>query len=74
VATKKSVFITDKAAVTGGPYSQAIICNGLIYISGQGVLCPETNRLKTKTIEEEATLGLENIGIIFRWPDTILKY
>ena len=64
MTTEKSVFITDKAAVTGGPYSQAVIHNGLIYISGQGAVDPETNQLKIGTVEQEAAMGLENIRII----------
>jgi 2-iminobutanoate/2-iminopropanoate deaminase len=62
--TEKSVFHTDKAAVTGGPYSQAIIHNGLIYVSGQGAVDPQNNEIRLGTIEEEARLALENIRII----------
>ena len=61
---EKKAFQTDKAAVTGGPYSQAIIHNGLIYISGQGAIDPQTNQVKPGTIEEESELALENIRII----------
>ena len=61
---EKKVFHTDKAAVTGGPYSQAIIHNGIIYIAGQGAVDPRTNEIKIGTIEEEAELGLENLRII----------
>jgi 2-iminobutanoate/2-iminopropanoate deaminase len=61
---ERKTFHTDKAAVTGGPYSQAIIHQGLIYVSGQGPVDPETNELKLGTIEEEAALTLENLRII----------
>ncbi len=61
---ERKAFQTDKAAVTGGPYSQAIIHQGLIYVSGQGPVDPETNKLKSGTIEEEAELTLENLRII----------
>ncbi len=61
---EKRVFQTDKAAVTGGPYSQAIIHNGIIYVSGQGAVDPQTNEIKLGTIEDEAKLGLENLRII----------
>ena len=61
---EKRAFMTDKAAVTGGPYSQAIIHNGLVYVSGQGAVEPETNQIKLGTIEEEAELALNNIRII----------
>ena len=60
----KKAFHTDKAAVTGGPYAQAVIHNGLIYVSGQGAIDPQTNEVKLGTIEEETKLVLENIRII----------
>ena len=61
---EKRAFQTDKAAVLGGPYSQAIIHNGLIYISGQGPIDPQTNQVMPGTIVEESELALENIRII----------
>jgi len=61
---EKKVIYTQKAGVTGGPYSQAIVHNGLIYISGQGAINPETNQITPGTIEEESKLVLENIRII----------
>ena len=60
----KKVFQTDKAAVTGAPYSQAIIHNGIIYVSGLGAVDPQTNEIKLGSIEEEAELTLENLRII----------
>jgi len=61
---EKKAFQTDKAAVTGGAYSQAVIHNGLIYLSGQGPIDPQTNEVTLGTIEEETELALENIRII----------
>ena len=61
---KKQSFQTDKAAVTGGPYSQAIIHNDLVYVAGQGAANPATNEITLGTIEEETELALENIRII----------
>ena len=61
---EKRVFQTKKAAVTGGPYSQAIIHNGIIYVAGQGAVDPQTNEIKLGTVEEEAELALENLRII----------
>ena len=62
--SEKKAFQTDKAAVTGGPYSQAIIHNGIIYLSGVGAVDPQTNEIKLGEVEEEAVLGLENLRII----------
>jgi len=64
VMGEKKAFQTDKAAILGGPYSQAIIHNGLIYISGQGAVNTQTNQVSLGTIEEESELALENIRII----------
>ena len=63
---EKKVFQTDKAAITGGPYSQAIIHNGIIYVSGQGAVDPQTNEIKLGSMEEEAELALENLRIILQ--------
>jgi 2-iminobutanoate/2-iminopropanoate deaminase len=63
---EKKVFQTDKAAVTGGPYSQAIIHKGVIYVSGQGAADPQTNEIKLGSVEEEAELALENLRIILQ--------
>jgi 2-iminobutanoate/2-iminopropanoate deaminase len=63
MAEKKSLE-TDKAAIPGGPYSQAIIYNGLIYLSGQGPIDPQTNQVVHGTIEQETELSMENIRII----------
>lgn len=62
--TEKMAFETNKAAVLGGPYSQAIIHNGIIYVSGQGPIDPNTNQLLTGSIEDETERSLENIRII----------
>jgi len=61
---KRKAFQTDKAAVTGGPYSQAIIHNGIIYVSGMGAVDPETDEIKPGTVEEEARLAMTNLRII----------
>jgi 2-iminobutanoate/2-iminopropanoate deaminase len=62
--TEKMAFETNKAAVLGGPYSQAIIHNGIIYVSGQGPIDPTTNQLLPGSVEEETERSLENIRII----------
>ena len=61
---EKYAVQTDKAAELGGPYSQAIVHNGFIYVSGQGSVDPITNRVKAGTIENETRLALENIKSI----------
>ncbi len=62
--SSKRTFYTKKAAFTGGPYSQAVIHKGLIYVSGQIALDPQTNEPVFGTIEEQASLALQNLKII----------
>jgi len=64
--TAKIAFQTPKAAELGGPYSQAVIHQGMIYLSGQGAVDPSTDRAMAGTIETEAKLALENIQIILQ--------
>jgi 2-iminobutanoate/2-iminopropanoate deaminase len=62
--TDKKIFYSDKAPKPKGPYSQAVIHNGLLYISGQIPLDPETGLIIRGGIEEEAQTVLNNIKII----------
>jgi len=62
--SSKRTFYTEKAAFTGGPYSQAVIHKGLIYVSGQIALDPQTNEPVFGTIEKQASLALQNLKII----------
>ncbi|MDY6964465.1 MAG: RidA family protein [Halobacteriota archaeon] len=61
---KKEVFFTKKAPQPKGAYSQAVIHNGLLYISGQVPIDPITGDIFKGTIEEETRLVLENIKAI----------
>jgi 2-iminobutanoate/2-iminopropanoate deaminase len=61
---EKKCFQTEQAAVTGGPYSQAVIHGNLIYVSGQVAVDPVSNEARPGTIEEESAMALENIRII----------
>lgn len=62
--TGKKIFNTDKAPEPKGPYSQAVIHKGLLYLSGQIPLDPATGQLVRGTIEEETEAVLNNIRII----------
>ena len=45
---------TNNAPAAVGPYSQAMVVNGLVYTSGQIALDPATGDLVGTTIEEQA--------------------
>lgn len=55
---------TDKAPLPGGHYSQAIVHNGLVYVSGQLPVDPTTGEKQTGSIEEQTRLVLNNLSAI----------
>jgi len=59
--SEKKIFYSDKAPEPKGPYSQAVIHNGLLYISGQVPINPETGIIVRGTIEDETKVVLNNI-------------
>ncbi|MBI5196336.1 MAG: RidA family protein [Nitrospirae bacterium] len=69
----KKILYTDKAPTPKGPYSQAVIHNGLLYISGQGPVDPETGTILRGTIEEETEITLNNIKTIIEEAGASLK-
>lgn len=60
----KKIIKTDKAPLPIGPYNQAILIFGMLFISGQIALNPSTGELITDSIEEETEQVLKNIGAI----------
>ncbi len=55
---------TEKAPAAVGPYSQAVVINGLVYTSGQIALDPATGALVGTTIEEQAEQVMKNLASI----------
>ncbi len=55
---------TDKAPLPGGHYSQSIVHNGLVYVSGQLPVDPKTGEKQTGSIEEQTRLVLKNLSAI----------
>jgi 2-iminobutanoate/2-iminopropanoate deaminase len=60
----KKIVFTDKAPVPAGAYSQAVECNGTLYIAGQVAIDPETGRLIEGGIKEQTLRVMKNIGAI----------
>ena len=59
----KTIY-TDNAPAAVGPYSQAVVINGLVYTSGQIALNPSTGELVGTTIEEQAEQVMKNLVAI----------
>jgi 2-iminobutanoate/2-iminopropanoate deaminase len=57
---------TPNAPQPGGHYSQAVVYNGLVYVSGQLSIDPKTGEKKTGSIEEQTELALSNVGEILK--------
>lgn len=58
------IVSTKNAPGAIGPYSQAIILNGVVYTSGQVPLSPETGEVVGATIEEQAEQVMKNLGAV----------
>ncbi len=64
---------TDKAPSPVGPYSQAIVSNGLVFCSGQIALDPETGLLIDRDIESETTRVMENLKAVLESAGSALE-
>lgn len=60
----RQVIETKAAPQAIGPYSQAIVHNGIAYLSGQIPLDPATGQLVEGGIEEQTVRVLENLGAV----------
>lgn len=61
---KKIIIQTDKAPAPIGPYSQAVMVDNILFVSGQVAIDPATGILNTKDITIETTLVMKNIKAI----------
>ncbi len=55
---------TEKAPAAVGPYSQAIVSNGMVYTSGQIAINPVTNTVEAETIEAQTEQVMKNLGAV----------
>lgn len=58
------VVYTDKAPAAIGPYSQAMILNGVVFTSGQIPVNPATGEIAGETIEAQAEQVMKNLGAV----------
>jgi 2-iminobutanoate/2-iminopropanoate deaminase len=72
----KKIIFTNKAPQALGPYSQAVEANGMLFVSGQVPINPETGKVIEGGIKEQTTQVLKNIGQIlnfagYGFPDVV---
>ena len=60
------VVYTDKATAAIGPYSQAMILNGVLFTSGQIPVDPATGEISGDTIEVQAEQVMKNLGEVLK--------
>lgn len=57
---------TKNAPAAGGHYSQAVVHNGLVFVSGQLSIDPLTGERKLGSIEEQTEQVLRNVAAILK--------
>ena len=57
---------TPNAPAPGGHYSQAVVCNGFVFVSGQLSIDPQTGERKLGSIEEQTEQVLKNVEAILK--------
>ena len=62
----KKVISTPNAPKAIGPYSQAIEANGMLFISGQIPIDPQTGKIVDGGITEQTEQVMKNIGAILK--------
>jgi len=60
----KKIIHTEQAPEALGPYSQAAICNQMVYTSGQIAIDPSTGKLVDDSIEAETNQVLTNLQAV----------
>lgn len=62
----KEIIYSDAAPKPIGPYSQAVKANGILFVSGQIALDPETGELVNENITEETHAVMKNLDAILQ--------
>lgn len=62
----KEIIYTTAAPKPIGPYSQAVNVNGILFVSGQIALDPETGELVNENITEETHAVMKNLDAILQ--------
>ncbi len=62
----KHIIHTSNAPAAIGPYSQAVEANGMLFISGQVAIDPQTGKVTEGGISEQTGQVMKNIGAILK--------
>ena len=64
----KTIISTPKAPAAIGPYSQAVLVNGMLFTSGVIPIDPETNTLVEGDVEVQAKQAIGNLKNLNGFP------
>ena len=62
----KKIINTSKAPAPIGPYSQGVVANGMLFVSGQIAIQPPTGNIILNDIKAETKQVMENINAILK--------
>ena len=65
-STSRSTVTTPLAPAAIGPYSQGILVDDTLYVSGQIAIDPESGSMIEGAVEEETERVLDNLGAILQ--------
>ena len=60
----KQIIHTNNAPQAIGPYSQAVMANGTLYVSGQSPVVPATGAIVSDKVEDQARQVMENVKAV----------
>lgn len=70
----REVIATDQAPAAVGAYSQAIKAQGMVFVSGQLGLIPETKAFAGETVAEQTEQALRNMQAILKAAGTDMAH
>ncbi len=60
----KQIIQTNNAPQAIGPYSQAVMAGGMLFVSGQIPVIPATGQIVSDKVEEQARQVMENVKAV----------
>lgn len=69
----KQIIQTKNAPAPVGPYNQAVIANGILYVSGQIAINPKTGELESGGIKSETERVMQNIAGVLAAANTTFE-
>lgn len=60
----KKIIATENAAAAVGPYNQAVVAGGFVFVSGQLGLDPESGTLVSEAVAEQTEQAFRNLQAV----------